>query len=156
MESTLIASALYQVAEIELVYKTKVKVSERPQIKTSSDAYEVLKQSWDENKIEFVEQFKVMLLNRANKVLGIYEVSTGGISGTVADIRLIFAAAIKSNASSIVLAHNHPSSNTKPSEADIQLTRRIKEAGKLLNIKVIDHIIVTVENYFSFADEGEI
>jgi DNA repair protein RadC len=137
------------------VYKTKVKVSERPQIKISSDAYAVLKQSWDDNKIEFVEQFKVMLLNRANKVLGIYEVSTGGISGTVADIRLIFAAAIKSNATSIVLAHNHPSSNTKPSEADILPTRRIKEAGKLLEIKVIDHITVTVENYFSFADEGE-
>lgn len=121
MESTLIASALYQVAEIELVYKTKVKVSERPQIKTSLDAYTVLKQSWNENKIEFVEQFKVMLLNRANKVLGIYEVSTGVISGTVADIRLIFAAAIKSNASAIVLAHNHPSSNTNPSEADYSL-----------------------------------
>jgi DNA repair protein RadC len=140
---------------LKLVYKTKVKVSERPQIKISSDAYAVLKQSWDDNKIEFVEQFKVMLLNRANKVLGIYEVSTGGISGTVADIRLIFAAAIKSNATSIVLAHNHPSSNTKPSEADILPTRRIKEAGKLLEIKVIDHITVTVENYFSFADEGE-
>lgn len=97
-----------------------------------------------------------MLLNRANKVLGIYEVSTGGISGTVADIRPIFAAAIKCNASSIILAHNHPSSNTKPSEADIQLTRRIKEAGKLPEVKVIDHIIVTVENYFSFADEGEL
>lgn len=155
MESALIPSALYQVAEIELVYKTRVKISERPQIKASSDAYQVLKQSWDENKIEFVEQFKVMLLNRGNKVLGIYEVSTGGISGTVADIRLIFAAALKCNASSMVLAHNHPSSNTKPSEADIQLTRRIKEAGKLLEIKVLDHIIVTVESYFSFADEGE-
>ncbi len=156
MENTLNPSALYQVAEIELVYKTKVKASERPQIKTSSDAYEVLKQSWDENKIEFVEQFKVILLNRANKVLGIYELSTGGISGTVADIRLIFAAAIKCNACSIVLAHNHPSSSTKPSEADIQITRRINEAGRLLEIKLIDHIIVTVENYFSFADEGEI
>ncbi len=156
MESTMIASALYHVAEIELVYKTKVKASERPQIKTSSDAYQVLKQSWDENKIEFVEQFKVMLLNRANKVLGIYELSTGGISGTVADIRLIFAASIKCNASSIVLAHNHPSSNTKPSDADTLLTHRIKEAGKLLDIKVIDHIIVTIESYYSFADQGEI
>jgi len=138
MESAMNPSALYQVAEIELVYKTKVKASERPQIKASADAYKVLKQSWDGNKIEFVEQFKVVLLNRANKVLGIYELSTGGISGTIADIRLIFAAALKSNASSIVLAHNHPSSNTKPSEADIQLTRKIKEAGKLLDIKVIN------------------
>lgn len=156
MESAMNPSALYQVAEIELVYKTKVKASERPQIKASADAYKVLKQSWDENKIEFVEQFKVVLLNRANKVLGIYELSTGGISGTIADIRLIFAAALKSNASSIVLAHNHPSSNTKPSEADIQLTRKIKEAGKLLDIKVIDHLIITVDSYYSFSDEGVI
>ncbi len=156
MESVMNFSSLYQVSEIELVYKTKVKASERPQIKTSSDAYEIFKQSWDENKIEFVEQFKVMLLNRANKVLGIYEVSTGGISGTVADIRLIFAAAIKTNSSSLILAHNHPSSNTKPSDADIQLTRKIIEAGKLMDIKVLDHQIITTESYHSFADEGEI
>ena len=136
MESVMNFSSLYQVSEIELVYKTKIKVSERPKIKSSSDAYEIFKQSWDDNKIEFVEQFKVMLLNRANKVLGIYEVSTGGISGTVADIRLIFAATLKTNSSSLILAHNHPSSNTKPSDADIQLTRKIKEAGKLMDIKV--------------------
>ncbi|MEO6869459.1 MAG: JAB domain-containing protein [Ginsengibacter sp.] len=156
MESKMIPSAHYQVSEIDLVYKTKIKASERPQITTSSDAYEILKQSWDENKIEFVEQFKILFLNRANKVLALYEVSTGGITGTVVDIRLIFAAALKMNATSIVLAHNHPSSNTKPSDADLQLTLKIKEAGKFLDIKVLDHIIVTVENYFSFADEGEI
>ncbi len=156
MESKMIPSAQFQVAEIDLVYKTKIKASERPQITTSSDAYEILKQSWDENKIEFVEQFKILFLNRANKVLALYEVSTGGITGTVVDIRLIFAAALKINATSIVLAHNHPSSNTKPSVADLQLTLKVKEAGKFLDIKVLDHIIVTVENYFSFADEGEI
>lgn len=156
MKSVMNVSSLYKVSEIELVYKTKMKVSDRPQIKSSTDAYEIFKQSWDENKIEFVEQFKVMLLNRANKVLGIYEVSTGGISGTVADIRLIFAAAIKTNSSSLILAHNHPSSNIKPSDADIQLTRKIKEAGKLMDIKVLDHLIITTENYCSFADKGEI
>ena len=156
MESVMNFSSLYQVSEIELVYKTKIKVSERPKIKSSSDAYEIFKQSWDDNKIECVEQFKVMLLNRANKVLGIYEVSTGGISGTVADIRLIFAATLKTNSSSLILAHNHPSSNTKPSDADIQLTRKIKEAGKLMDIKVLDHLIITTENYCSLSDEGEI
>lgn len=155
MKSVMNVSSLYQVSEIELVYKTKVKASDRPQIKASSDAYEIFKQSWDENKIEFVEQFKVMLLNRANKVLGIYEVSTGGITGTVADIRLIFAAAIKTKSSSMILAHNHPSFNTKPSNADIQLTRKIREAGILMDISVLDHLIITTENYHSLADEGE-
>ena len=97
MESIMDVSALYKVAEIELVYKTKVKASQRPQISSSKDAYHILLKSWDESKIEFIEQFKVVFLNRANKVLGIYDVSRGGITGTVADPRIIFAAALKAN-----------------------------------------------------------
>src|SRR3989337_955412 len=98
-------------SEIELVYKSKVKASERPSISTSSDAYKILLQIWDHDKIDLVEQFKVLLLNRANKVLAVYQVSSGGITGTVADPRLIFTAALKSNAVSLVLSHNHPSGN---------------------------------------------
>src|SRR3954471_3942044 len=105
MESKMDVSALYEVAEIELSYKSKVKASARPQIGSSKDAYHILRNSWNENKIEFVEQFKVLFLNKANKVLGIYEVSTGGISGTVADPRVIFAAALKTNCCSILLSH---------------------------------------------------
>ena len=101
-----------------------------------------------------MEQFKVLLLNRANKVLGIFEVSSGGSTGTVADPKLIFAAAIKANACGIILAHNHPSGNLQPSQADIDLTKRMKEGGRLLEIQVLDHIIVTTEGYYSFADEG--
>ena len=143
-----------QVAEIELIYKSKVKASERPKVTTSSDAYHLLKQNWDENKIEFVEQFKVLFLNRANKVLAIYELSTGGVSGTVADPKLVFAAALKVNACNIILCHNHPSGNVKPSAADEQLTRKIKEAGRYLDLPVVDHLIITNEGYYSFADEG--
>ena len=154
MESIMDVSALYTVAEVELVYKSKVKASNRPVIASSKDAYGVLKQSWDENKIEFVEQFKVMFLNKANKVLGIYDVSTGGISGTVADPRVIFAAALKCNCCSILLSHNHPSGNLKPSRQDEELTQKIKQGGQLLDIKILDHIIITNESYFSFADEG--
>ena len=152
MESVM--NSLYQVAEVELSYKTRVKASERPQIKSSKDGYELLKSHWDANKIEFVEQFKVLLLNRANKVLGMYEVSCGGVTGTIADPKLIFTAALKANACNIILSHNHPSGNLMPSMADEQLTRKIKEGGKLLDIQVMDHIIVTTESYFSFADEG--
>lgn len=143
-----------QVAEIELIYKSKVKASERPKVTTSHDAYNLLKQNWDENRIEFVEQFKVLFLNRANKVLAIYELSTGGVAGTVADPKLVFAAALKINACNIILCHNHPSGNVKPSAADEQLTRKIKEAGKYLDLPVIDHLIITNESYYSFADEG--
>lgn len=144
----------FEVAEIQLTYKSKVKPSLRPKITASSDAYEILLENWNENKIEFIEQFKVILLNRANRVLGIYEASTGGVSGTVADPKLIFAAAIKTMASGILLAHNHPSGQLKPSDADIQLTKKLKDGGKFLEILVLDHIIVTNEGYYSFADEG--
>src|SRR3954471_5159139 len=115
METKVNTSGLYKVSEVELIYKTKVKASERPQITTSKDAYNIFIKLWDENKIEFVEQFKVLFLNRANKVLGAFDVSTGGISGTVADPRVIFVAALKSNSSAILISHNHPSQNPKPS-----------------------------------------
>jgi len=145
---------LYQVAEIQLTYKSNVKPSLRPKITGSRDAFNILKENWDENKIEFVEQFKVMLTNRAQKVLGILEVSTGGVSGTVADPKVIFVAAIKAGASGFIMAHNHPSGNLTASQADIDLTRKMKEGGKFLEIQLLDHLIVTTEGYYSFADEG--
>ena len=145
---------LYEVAEIQLSYKSKIKPSMRPMVTSSRDAFTVLKNSWDESKIEFVEQFKVILTNRGHKVLGIVEVSTGGVSGTVADPKIIFAAALKAGASGLLMAHNHPSGNLSPSQSDIDLTRKMKEAGRLLEIQVLDHIILTTEGYYSFSDEG--
>jgi DNA repair protein RadC len=141
-------------SEIELIYKPSVKFSKQPKIISSQDAYDVMKKFWDENKISFVEQFKIALLNRANTVIGIVEISTGGITGTVADIRLIIAAAIKSNAVGIILAHNHPSGNCKPSQADIDLTKKIAGAAKLFDVQLLDHLIITDESYLSMAEEG--
>ncbi|TXK36449.1 JAB domain-containing protein [Pontibacter qinzhouensis] len=154
MEKPVKKSGLTKVAEIKLTYRSRVKPSERPQVTSSIDSAEVLRQSWDTGKLEFVEQFKVLLLNRANRVLGIYELSTGGVAGTIADPKLIFAAAIKACASAIILCHNHPSGNTKPSAADLQLTKKIKQGGELLDMAVLDHIILTSETYYSLADEG--
>jgi DNA repair protein RadC len=154
MEQKMKPSELLQIAEIELVYRSKVKASLRPQINTSQDAYEVLLGSWDADKIELVEQFAILLLNKANKVLGMYKVSTGGIAGTVADPRIIFASAIKANACALILVHNHPSGNLKPSRADEELTTKIKKGGDVLDIKVLDHLIITKDQYYSFADEG--
>lgn len=142
------------VSEIELIYKTKVKNSERPQIKSSNDAYKLILSTWDYNKIEFFEQFKVLLLNQAHKALGIYEISSGGIAGTVVDIRLIFSAALKANATSLMMIHNHPSGNLTASESDKQVTKKVKEAGRLLDITLLDSLIITTESYYSFADEG--
>jgi len=154
MEQTMIQPEWSKVAEVELVYKTKVKASERPVIKSSKDCYSTFMKVWDENRIEFQEEFKVLLLNRANHVIGVCEASIGGITGTVADPRLILAAAIKSLSVAIVLGHNHPSGSLKPSIADEELTVKIKEAAKYHDIKLIDHIIVCNEGYYSFADEG--
>jgi DNA repair protein RadC len=123
---------LNQIAEIQLSYKTTVKASLRPKIASSRDAYEILKDLWDPGRIEFLEQFKVMLLNRANRVLGVLEVSSGSSTGTVVDPKLVFVAAIKANACGIIIAHNHPSGNLTPSQSDIDLTRKIKEGGKML------------------------
>jgi len=142
------------VAEIKLSYSMKIKPSQLPQIKTSRDAYQILLHSWDNDKIEFVEQFKVMIMNRAQKVLGICEISQGGSSGTVADPKIIFALALKANASGIIVSHNHPSGNLRPSQADIDLTKKLKEGGKFLELQLLDHVIVTTEGYYSFADEG--
>jgi len=151
---TLTKSLLNQVSEIQLTYNPVVKPSQRPKIEQSIDAYKLLLNNWDLGKIDFIEQFKIMLLNRANKVLGILDVSTGGVAGTIADPKVIFSAALKANASVIILSHNHPSGNLKPSQADIDLTRKLIAAGSYLDINVIEHIIVTSEGYFSFADEG--
>lgn len=153
MENT-IEKKNYQVAEIQITYKSAVKPSMRPKVSASKDAYGLLLENWDETKLELNEQFKIMLLNRANKVLGIFEASSGGMSGTVADPKLIFGAAIKAAACGMILAHNHPSGNLQPSQADIDLTKKLKEGGKLLEIQILDHIILTSEGYFSFADEG--
>jgi DNA repair protein RadC len=137
-----------QVSEIQLSYSLRIKPSQLPKITHSRDAYQILKNSWDSNKIEFVEQFKVMLLNRANKVLGICEVSSGGIANTVADPKIIFGVALKGMASGIIVSHNHPSGNLKPT--DIDLTRKLKEAGKFLELQLLDHVIITSEGVLLF------
>jgi len=143
-----------KVTEVELIYRNKIKSSERPTVRISNDAYDILYKSWDMNKIELQEQFKIMLLDRKNSCLGISTLATGGISGCLVDLKLAFATALKSRASCIILAHNHPSGNTTPSEADKNITQQFAEAGKLLDLKVLDHLIITKEGYTSFADEG--
>lgn len=104
--------------------------------------------------VSLLRFFQIILLNRANRVLGIVPISVGGTAGTVADPKVIFVSALKCNASSVILCHNHPSGNLKPSQADIELTRKLKAAGQFLDLPVLDHIILTKDAYFSFADEG--
>jgi DNA repair protein RadC len=145
------------VSEVILTYKTKVNPKDRSKVTSSRDAYKLLFDSWNKNTIEHVEEFKLLLLNRSNAVLGILSVSKGGISGTVTDVRLIFQGALKTNASGIIVCHNHPSGNALPSESDRKITQKIKEAGNLMDIQLLDHLIILpIEGYYSFADEGAV
>ena len=146
---------LFSVSEVELTYKNKVKASDRPQITSSRTAFDILLHNWSD-QIEYQEEFNVLLLNRANRVIGFYNVSKGGQSSTVVDAKVVFAAALKSSSSYLVLAHNHPSLNLQPSLADIQLTKKLVEGAKLLDLKIIDHLIITPYSYYSFADEGKL
>lgn len=147
-------NSFYQLAEIEISYRPKFKSSERPQINSSELAYQIIINSWNQNKIELLEEFKIVLLNRRNRVLGVVNISQDGISGTIADVKVIFAIALKACASYIILFHNHPSGETDPSEEDLRLTKRLIEAGKLLDVNILDHLIVCKERYYSFKDEG--
>ena len=147
---------LFDVAEIKLSYSAKVKASLRPCVCSSRQVYEVFVRAWDPERVGFVEDFKVMLLSRANRVLGIVAISSGGTAGTIVDIKLVFAAALKANASSIAVAHNHPSGYMMPSEQDKRVTRRLREAGELLEIPLLDHLILSADGFYSFADEGKL
>jgi DNA repair protein RadC len=145
---------LFNVSEIKVTYNTKV--TPKVKIKSSEDVYHVLLDSWNLDTIELQEEFKVLLLNRANEVLGIYPLSKGGITGTVVDSRLIFAVALKCNAAGIIIAHNHPSGNLKPSDTDITLTKSIKKCADFLEITLLDHLIITKNGFYSFSNEGKL
>lgn len=141
-----------KISEIKVSYSNSKEV--KLKVKNSQDSYAILLESWDKNIIELQEEFKILLLNRNNTVLGVYALSKGGVASTVVDPKLVFAVALKCNASSIIISHNHPSGHLKPSESDRKLTKRLKMAGEYLDITILDHIIVTKEDFYSFADNG--
>jgi DNA repair protein RadC len=141
------------VAEIEVVYKPAI--SDKPIISSSLDAYNVLVNFFPSETLCLQERFVAMYLNRSNRVIGVYPMSVGGITGTVVDIRLLLSVALKTAGTGIILAHNHPSGNLKPSEADKALTKKIKKASEFLDIKLLDHLIIVPEGkYLSFIEEG--
>lgn len=123
-------------------------------VKNSEDSYKLFFSNWDKNTLELQEEFKVMLLNKHNKVLGIYPMSKGGVSVTIVDAKLLFSVALKCNASNIIIAHNHPSGNLKPSEVDKKVTQKLKEGATLLDISLLDHLIITNNGYYSFSGNG--
>ncbi len=144
------------IAEVQAVYKTKIKISEQPKITNSEMAKDILLKAFNKDTLEYKEEFIILLLNRTNRVLGYVKISSGGTTGTTADPKIIFTLALKTNASAIILAHNHPSGNLKPSKSDLELTNKLVKAGKLLDITIFDHIILSKDGHYSMADENQI
>ncbi len=129
-------------------------VDEKIKVMGSSEVYQVLKANWDLDTIELQEEFKILLLNQGNQVLGIKSMFKGGINTCSIDVRLIMGMVLKANASALVITHNHPSGNLNASESDKRITSKIKECCELFDIRLLDHIIMVKNSYLSFADEG--
>jgi DNA repair protein RadC len=146
--------AITIVAALELGRrKQQTEIKQRKIVSGSKDMYELLSPLIADLRHE---EFWIVLLNRANKIISVEPISSGGITGTVVDTRILFSSALKSNAISIILSHNHPSGSLRPSAADEELTRKIRDAGKLLDVQLLDHLIISESGYYSFADEGKI
>lgn len=143
-----------QVAELAVSYVTAIPAHRRVTVIRSLTAVEVFRYFWPIDTLELQESFKVLLLNRANQVLGIMHLSIGGLSTTIVDVKILFATALKALASGIILCHNHPSGNVQPSEMDKKLTKNVVDIAALFDIVFLDHLILTKDDYFSFADSG--
>lgn len=142
--------SLFSVPEVELVYKNTANPIDRLKVINTETAYAIFLTAWKAEKIELVEQCYIMMLDQANNCLGISNIATGGVSACYVDPKIIFATALKANASKIIIAHNHPSGNLKPSEADIRLAKRFGKLGKALSIEVEDQLIITPYGFYSF------
>ena len=137
--------------QIKIVFSRKQKAKERVKITDSDGVVKEIRKLWSD-QMEVREEFIVVHLDRGNRILGYHQLGSGGIVGVVADVRLLLATAIKSLATAIILVHNHPSGNLVPSTADIRLTKNVQEVARVHKIDVLDHIIITREDYFSFTD----
>ena len=143
---------MLKIAEISVSYSNSKQ--KKLKVRNSKESYEIFLESWDKNILELQEEFKVLLLNKCNQVLGVYSMSKGGVSSTVVDAKLVFSVALKCNASNIIIAHNHPSGNLTPSDVDKKMTQKLIQAGKYLDIVLLDHLIITKEDFYSFSDNG--
>lgn len=144
------------VSEIKVSFKPRIKANERTTVRSAREAYRVFLEQWSTDLIEYQEEFKIMLLNNANKVLGIIDLAKGAMDSVQVDLKILFAIALKASAKKIILAHNHPSGNLEPSRADKAITSRVVQVGQILDIAICDHLIITSQDYYSFADNGEI
>jgi len=140
------------IAEVQISYSSHVKAKDRMKVTGSKDAADAYRIFWP--AYDHIEFSYLLMLNRQNQILGYHQLSKGGMTGAVVDVRVIFQVALKSCATSLILAHNHPSGNLDVSDADRKITNQIKQAGVILDIPLLDHLIMTTDSYLSMADEG--
>ncbi|MFA0960280.1 JAB domain-containing protein [Roseivirga sp. BDSF3-8] len=143
---------LYNVAEIRLTYLNHFSPDDLPQVRNSKDAYEILLQCWEVGKIELVMQSKLLLLNQKCKVLGIVNIASGSVCKVPIDLKQIFAATLKSGATAIIAAHNHPSGDITPGVLAKDFAQKLKRGADLLDIRLLDYLIISPEDYYSFCD----
>ena len=140
--------------EFKLSYVRHGDVSSQPVLTNSVLSADLIRSLYPADTLEMQEHFICVYMNQENRLIGWHHLSTGGVTGTVADPRLIFSVGVQCGATGVILSHNHPSGNIKPSQADKLITQKIKNAGEMIDIKVLDHIIITATDHYSFADEG--
>jgi DNA repair protein RadC len=141
-----------RVSEIKVSYSSNI--SKQVKIVNSQSAYDIVIEHWNKDIIELQEEIKVLLLNRANVVLGIYDLSKGGVSGSILDVKIVLSIALKCNASSLIVVHNHPSGNLTPSKADKAITSKLKDACITLDLALLDHLIISKDSFYSMGDNG--
>ncbi len=143
-----------KLAEVRAVYKSRIRPQERPKIAEPTDVVRYLRAIWNQNTMELLEESVVLCLNGSHQAIGWVKVSSGGLNATTIDPKVVFTLALQTASSAIILAHNHPSGSLQPSTSDMALTNRIKSIGEILSIPLLDHIILTREDHFSFKQSG--
>lgn len=144
----------WQVSEVQISYHRQLQTEYCPVVNSSRDAEKIFRENWSDD-IELLEECVVLFMSKGNMVTGLFRVSRGGSSATVIDLKIIFAAAVKAMATGIIMAHNHPSGILRPSQEDINLTRKLRAAGEALGITFLDHLILApYGGFYSFGDEG--
>lgn len=145
-------SQLYNIAQIELIYHHNSIPVDYPKVNNALTAYQILRSSWDDNKIDLYEQFKIILLDRSKACLGVVEIADGGFNQVTVDPKSVFAAALIGKASSIILAHNHTTDRLDPSADDLNLTKHLITCGMVMDIDIDDHLILNRRRFHSMKD----
>lgn len=143
-----------KIAKIKISYRNKIHPDNRIIVKDSKDAYHLLLKSWNKNYIQIVEEAKLLMLDKRNACLGVADLFRGGTASCIIDPKIVLATSLVSGASGIILAHNHPSGNLKPSKSDIDITRTISNGASIVGLRLLDHMIITPHGFYSMLDKG--